>query len=115
MADRQSRLQRETQTIQFMVQIYCREHHHPAGSLCDECQQLVSYAFQRIDRCPFQADKPTCAKCPIHCYKPVMREKVRQVMRFSGPRMLVYHPVLAMLHYWDELMKKRKLSTRKTD
>ena len=61
--------------------------------------------MQRIDRCPYQEDKPTCAKCPIHCYKPAMRERVRQVMRYAGPRMLLYHPVLAISHYIDEMTR----------
>jgi len=49
-----------------------------------------------MSRCPFGPDKPTCAKCPIHCYKPQVRERVREVMRFAGPRMLLRHPVLAV-------------------
>ena len=61
--------------------------------------------MQRLDHCRFKEDKYTCAKCPVHCYKPAMREKVRQVMRYSGPWMLVLHPVLTLLHYTDELIK----------
>ena len=102
----QNRLNRERRTIQTMIEIYCRGNHAPAGELCPECQQLAAYAMQRIEKCPFQADKPTCAKCPIHCYKPAMREQVRQVMRFSGPRMLFSHPILALLHLLDEKIKK---------
>jgi hypothetical protein len=99
----QDRLERERHTIQLMIEIYCRGQHHPAGALCAECQQLSAYAMQRIDKCPYQADKPTCAKCTIHCYKPAMRDQVRRVMRYAGPRMMLYHPVLAILHYVDEM------------
>jgi len=88
-----------------MIDIYCRGRHHPAEALCAECQELSAYALQRIDRCPYQEDKPTCAKCPIHCYKPAMREQVRQVMRYAGPRMLLYHPLLAISHYVDEMTR----------
>jgi hypothetical protein len=73
-----------------MIELYCRRHHQAKGSLCDECRELLAYAMQRIEKCPFQADKPTCAKCPIHCYRPAMREKVRQVMRYAGPRMMLH-------------------------
>ncbi len=103
---KQNRLNRERRTIQTMIEIYCRENQSPAGEICPECQELAAYAMQRIEKCPFQADKPTCAKCPIHCYKPAMRERVRQVMRFSGPRMLLSHPILAILHLLAEKFKR---------
>lgn len=52
----------------------------------------------RLDRCKFGNEKPTCKKCPIHCYKPDMREKMRAVMRWAGPRMMLYHPKEAIRH-----------------
>ena len=109
MKGNQNRLEREQHTIRVMIEIYCREHHNPANNLCIECQGLLTYAMLRIDQCPYQVDKPTCARCPIHCYKPAIREQVRQVMRYAGPRMIIYHPVLAILHSWDELTKSRNL------
>ncbi len=99
------RLSRERHTIKVMSEIYCQRVHRTPGGLCAECQELFAYAMQRIDKCPFQDDKPTCAKCPIHCYKPAMRERVRRMMRYSGPRMLIYHPMLALLHYRDEWVR----------
>lgn len=110
-----NRLNRERYTIQVMIEIYCREHHHPMITLCTECQELLTYAMQRIDKCPFQIDKPTCAKCSVHCYKPDMRERVRQVMRYAGPRMIVYHPILAVLHSVDEITKSHKLKNGKKE
>lgn len=103
----QARLTRERHTIQTMISIYCHGQHHTTKSVCPECAALSAYAMQRIDKCPFQADKPTCAKCPVHCYKPEMRERVRRVMRYSGPRMMFSHPVLTFWHYYDEYSKKR--------
>ncbi len=102
------RLNRERRTIQVMIHIYCQGTHGSNGVLCPECQQLEAYAMQRLDKCPFQASKPTCAKCPIHCYKPAMRQQVRQVMRYSGPRMLLRHPILAILHTLDGAFQSRK-------
>lgn len=103
------RLRRERHTIRVMIEMYCHQQHH-SDHLCDDCQGLLDYAMSRIDKCPFKADKPTCAKCPVHCYKPEMRERVRQVMRFSGPRMILQHPTLALMHMWDgsTILKKRK-------
>ncbi len=70
-----------------------------------ECAPLRDYALERLDKCPFQEGKTTCAKCRVHCYKPEMREKVRTVMRYSGPRMLYRHPVLAVMHLVDSRRK----------
>jgi len=81
-----------------MLEIYCKDHHRARTGLCPECAWLASYADRRIDRCPYGTDKPTCANCPIHCYRTEPREKMREVMRYAGPRMLTRHPVLALLH-----------------
>ena len=95
------RLQRERHTIQLMIVIYCRRRHQQDESLCERCQQLSDYAMHRVDKCAFGEGKPTCAKCPIHCYNRVMRERIREVMRFAGPRMMPRHPLLAILHAMD--------------
>ena len=84
-----------------MIGIYCRKHHRSHGELCIECNELLDYARLRLSQCPFQEDKPTCANCPTHCYKPEMREKIRATMRYAGPRMLPRHPILAILHLLD--------------
>lgn len=98
---KENRLIRERKTISLMIGIYCRSH-HAHEPLCAECQALTHYAMNRMDKCRFKQDKPTCVKCPIHCYQSKMREKIRAVMRFSGPRMLIQHPLLTLWHYWDE-------------
>ncbi|ASV73279.1 hypothetical protein THTE_0677 [Thermogutta terrifontis] len=95
------RIQRERRTIEAMIRIFCRKR-HGQKTLCPECQELLTYAMCRLDRCPFGENKTTCVRCPVHCYKPDMRELVRQVMRFSGPWMLLYHPYLTFRHYLDE-------------
>ena len=100
---KRDRLARERATIRVMIEIFCRDHHRSPDALCAECRELFAYAMQRIDKCPYQPDKPTCAKCPTHCYRPAMREQVRQVMRYAGPRMMFRHPVLTLLHYVDEM------------
>jgi len=94
-----ARLQREWRTIQAMITLACRARHGGRRkALCEHCEQLRAYAEIRITRCPFGAEKPTCNNCRVHCYKPDMRERVREVMRFAGPRMLARHPYLALMH-----------------
>ena len=74
--------------------------------LCPQCQELLTYAHQRLERCKFGNEKPSCTRCSVHCYKPAMRQQIRQVMRYSGPRMLLHNPVLAIRHLWDFLCAK---------
>lgn len=92
---------REKRTVEAMIRLYCRGHHDAGDELCPECRDLADYARTRLDRCPFREAKPTCAKCPVHCYRPDMRERIRAVMRYAGPRMLYRHPALALLHLLD--------------
>jgi hypothetical protein len=101
------RIEREKRTIQAMVRIYCRGQGHAGPRPCPECAELQSYASCRLDRCPFGEDKTTCARCPIHCYRPAMRARVKEVMRYAGPRMLLHHPVLALLHQLDAWLRRR--------
>lgn len=97
-----TRLARERHTMAMMVEIYCHARHdHPSSALCADCQEFLDYADLRLEKCPYGEDKPTCANCPIHCYKPGPRARARMIMRYSGPRMLLRHPYLAIAHKLD--------------
>jgi len=91
------RISRERQTVAVMIGLYCRKKHR-SSDLCGECRELLDYALERIETCPFQGRKTTCARCPVHCYPSVMRERIRIVMRYAGPQMLFRHPALAIMH-----------------
>ena len=94
-------MDRERRTIGVMIALYCRDHHGRREGLCEECAELERNALARLDKCRFADAKPTCTNCTVHCYKPDMRERVREVMRYSGPRMLLRHPYLAIAHLRD--------------
>ena len=79
-----SRVAREQKTVSAMIRIYCRGKHGTERGLCRECSSLQGYAWNRLQKCPFQEGKTTCAKCPVHCYKPEYRKRIKEVMRFSG-------------------------------
>lgn len=98
----QTKREREKKVVQEMIHIYCRSVHKHRGGLCPECQTLLDYAHHRSDVCPFMENKTFCSQCKVHCYSPQNREQIRRVMRFSGPRMLLHHPVLAVLHLIEE-------------
>ena len=92
-----TRIEEEKRTVEKMIRLYCRKR-EGNKELCTSCMQLLEYAHKRLLRCKFGNGKSTCQKCPVHCYKPLMREKMREVMRWAGPRMILYHPVDAVKH-----------------
>ncbi len=108
-----------------MVGIYCAARHDPPmDEVCNKCRDFLDYAELRLDKCPYGEDKPTCANCPVHCYKPARRAQVRAIMRYAGPRMLFRHPWLAISHQFDglrkalhprELTREQRLRSRHTD
>lgn len=95
------RLTRELKTLRRMIELFCRDRHGHGENLCPECAHLLAYAHARLENCPFGAEKSTCANCAIHCYRADMRQAVREVMRHSGPRMALRHPILSLLHMLD--------------
>ncbi|MBP8650938.1 MAG: nitrous oxide-stimulated promoter family protein [Bacteriovoracaceae bacterium] len=101
MARSRRRRTRERRTLRIMLEIYCRGNHGKGSDLCERCSALEAYALRRLDACPFGEEKPACSHCPVHCYKADMREQIRDVMKYAGPRMLARHPVLSLLHMLD--------------
>ena len=96
-----SRIDREKETVDKMIGLYCR-HKLKRDTPTEEFKELMDYAHKQLDRCKFGDDKPACKRCPIHCYKPEMREKIRMVMRWTGPRMLIYNPMMFIRHLFNK-------------
>lgn len=94
-----------------MLGIYCAGIHREKDGLCPDCDKLLQYALQRLTRCPFGEEKPTCEKCPVHCYRPEMRRRIREVMKYSGPRMLRGHPAMALQHVMRGLVHRTNRKT----
>jgi hypothetical protein len=98
------RTRREKRTIELMIGMYCRAHcsdGHAGAGPCAHCSGLLEYSLRRVENCSFGECKPTCARCTVHCFRPEMRDQVRVVMRYSGPRMAYRHPYLAARHLLD--------------
>ncbi len=104
----QKKREREKKMVSLMIGLYCRKNHHGKGGLCEECKQLNEYACLRSDKCPFMETKTFCSNCRVHCYQPDMREKIKAVMRFSGPRMIFSHPIMAIRHLIESKGEKRR-------
>lgn len=100
------------------IEVYCREHHKDEVrepfpvkderlhrvlgngklELCKDCNKLLSHGMAKLLLCTYDP-KPKCSKCETHCYAPVYREKVREVMRFSGPYLAKRGRVDLILYY----------------
>lgn len=91
------KIEREKDTIRFMIDLYCRKK-LKTKCIPEEYKELTEYALQRLDRCKFGDKKSSCKKCPIHCYKIDKRQEIRMIMRWAGPRMLYYAPIVAIKH-----------------
>ena len=101
--------ERERQVVALMIGIYCHRN-HKTRQLCPVCQALADYADARVTHCPHMATKTFCSNCKTHCYKPDMREQIRAVMRFAGPRMIFHHPVMAIQHVIEIKKEQRRMN-----
>lgn len=128
--------EREQEIVSQMIALYCKGNHsaHRSVSLrggemrqvregaalrerdsgerrdfCPECAELEAYAHARSERCPFMEEKTFCSNCTVHCYRPEMRERIRTVMRYAGPRMLFHHPVMAIRHMIESQRERRRI------
>jgi uncharacterized paraquat-inducible protein A len=98
--------QLELETVKKMIGIYCHElHHSEKNQLCPECSALLEYAQKRIDKCFYGDRKPVCSTCQVHCYKKEMRERIKEVMRYSGPKMTWKSPVLSLRYMYRKRFK----------
>jgi len=93
------KIRKEQATVERLINLYCEKKHSSSNTqLCTECQSLLQYSHQRLEQCQFGEEKPTCRKCPVHCYRPTMRDEIRGVMRFSGPRLIFRAPAEWIRH-----------------
>lgn len=105
----EAKRERERVVVGEMIRSYCHGNHGTrGGELCDECAELAAYAEKRIARCPVMATKSFCSQCKIHCYAPAQRARIKDVMRYAGPRMLLSHPVMTVRHGLDTFAARQR-------
>lgn len=102
--------QKEIMLVSQMIKLYCHKNHtnRNGKELCDECQELIEYARERSEKCRFMKSKTFCSNCRIQCYSPEMKKRIQKVMRYSGPRIIIYHPVLCLKHALTGVIEKRR-------
>lgn len=99
--------ERECKVVEEMISFYCKRH--PKGSIQEiDGEELLGYARMRIEKCPFMETKTFCSNCRVHCYDVLHREQIRQVMRYSGPRMLFHHPFMVFSHLIESRKEQQK-------
>jgi hypothetical protein len=107
LSDKRNHVEREKLTIRYMIGIYCRGYHCSESGFCTNCESILRYAYGRIEMCPFNNSlKPACGLCRTNCFTADMYRQFAQVMRYAGPRMMMYHPFLTVAHIWDALRWK---------
>jgi len=111
------KIQKEQKIVKIMIDKYCKRNHIQVDTdICEDCMELSIYSNQRLNKCVFGEKKAFCSKCPIHCYKTEMRDKIKEVMKYSGPRKIYSNPILAMSHLLTKYKKfedPRKLNKAK--
>jgi len=113
---KKTRIEIEKETITQMIVIYCKGHHKEEWKkkkrelqmnensyrknccLCEQCFELHEYSMERLANCKFANEKKFCSQCTIKCYHPKYKDKIKEVMKYSGPRILSHHPVLVIKH-----------------
>jgi hypothetical protein len=95
------------------VEVYCDGKHPgvertsvvlPAGlserSLCPECALFLKYAITRRLKCPLEAEKPSCKHCRTHCYAKPQLAKVKEIMAYSGRKLMLRGRLDYIWHYF---------------
>ncbi len=95
------KIEKEKRIVKLMISEYSKGHDKIPLEENERLIQLLNYAYLRLDKCPFQDKKKFCSKCKIHCYKKDMQNRMKEVMRYSGPRMLFKHPILLFKHIFQ--------------
>lgn len=104
---------KDLQVLIAFIRVYCTAihadktkdfhgHSYPGGkdvALCPDCGALVSYAVEKRRRCPLEP-KPSCKNCHIHCYSKEYRTQIREIMAFSGRRMIMRGRLDYLWHYF---------------
>ena len=92
--------------VETMIHIYCDgncQREPGLKSLCSNCEKLLDYAVNRLEKCPKGDKKTSCGRCDTPCYCEPYKSQIRLVMKYAGPRMAVRHPIKTIKYVIDHL------------
>lgn len=92
------------QVLEKMIRLYCKNNHK--DYLCNDCKNLISYSNIRTDYCKRLDEFFFCSSCDRTCYDNENLEKIRKIMRYSGPRM-IYSDPKASVRFVSEKIKMK--------
>ena len=93
-----TKISRKKSIVSLMINLYCKKRHNASNPPCDSCDELIGYSHRKIEKCPNIEANTSCVNCNIKCYNQSMQEKIKKVMKYSGPRMIFHHPIAAIKH-----------------
>lgn len=99
------RVEREKKIIETMISNYCNQI-HKTSNLCNDCNELKDYAEKRLLSCPYIENKPVCSKCDIHCYSKKQQDRIKEVMRTVGPKMIYTNTRDTLWYYFYKFIHK---------
>lgn len=93
----QKKREEEIKAVTEMIGIFCQDVHKTDGvELCPECEELLEYIKKRVNSCPRMAEKTLCSECRTHCYAPNRQQRIKQIMHYSGSKLALRSPVMAV-------------------
>jgi hypothetical protein len=106
--------------VKEMILLYCNKNHNTKNELCESCSELFGYVQKRLKYCPYGDKKPVCFNCKIHCYRKEYKDRIKDVMKFSGPKIMFHNPIAGIKYlfkkkvydklYYPEIKTKEKLT-----
>ncbi len=102
---KEKRIKKDEKVLRKFIQVYCQNNHLKKGvpeykdGYCKECYELLEYSLKRLYNCPLDP-KPQCKHCKVHCYKPKMRQKIKEIMKYSGIYFVKHGRIDWVLHYF---------------
>lgn len=95
-----TKIDSQKRIVRNMISLYSR---HTTGTykLNGSYKELAEYCERRLDHCYWGNKKPSCKNCSIHCYNKAKREEIKKIMKWAGPRMIIYHPIQAIRHLFN--------------
>lgn len=97
---------RDLKTLEAIGRIFCNAHHPDAdrdeAGLCPACRNTIDATFARTATCP-NHQRSNCEDCAVKCQRGDAQARIKEIMRYSAPRMLFRHPLMTL----EYLRKKR--------
>ena len=66
-----------------------------AADLCPSCREAIMSTLERASSCP-NGHSGNCQDCSIKCQRGESQKRIKEIMRYSAPRMAIRHPLMTI-------------------